>query len=131
MVTDLGPRRQLGLLWGAVAVLLLGLAPLGEQLAAALPACPLKSWTGVPCLSCGTARSALALSHFDLPGAFAVSPLATVGWMVLVGGGLFAGLAALGGRGVPELPRRLSWPWRLAAVTAVVANWIYLIWHDT
>lgn len=130
-MTDLGPRRQLGLLWGAVAVLLLALAPLGERLAAAVPACPLKTWTGVPCLSCGTTRSALALAHFDVLGAFAVSPLATVGWMVLVGGGLLAGLAALRGHGVPELPRRLAWPWRLAAVAAVAANWIYLIWHGT
>lgn len=124
-------RRQLGLLWGAVAAALVVLSPLGERLAPALPACPLKSWTGLPCFTCGATRTALALAHFDVLGALAVSPLMTVVWIALIGGGLVAGLAALAGRGVPEPPGNLSWQWRLAAVAVVLANWAYLVWAGT
>lgn len=124
-------RRQLGLLWGAVAAALVVLSPVGERLAPALPACPLKTWTGLPCLTCGATRTALALAHFDVLGALAVSPLMTVAWTILIGGGLVAGLAALAGRGVPEPRGRTSLRWRLAAVAAVLANWVYLVWAGT
>lgn len=125
------PGRQLGLLWGAVAAGLVLLSPLGKLFASALPACPLKSFTGLPCPTCGATRTALALAHLDLAGALAVSPLATVGWVLLVGGGLVAGVAALVGRGVPDLPSRIPLGWRLAAVALVVVNWIYLMWAGT
>ena len=124
-------RRQLGLLWGAVAAILVALSPLGERLAPALPACPLKSWTGWPCFTCGATRTALELAHFDLLGALAISPLMTVAWIALIGGGFIAALAALAGRGVPEPPGNLGWKWRLAAVATVLANWAYLVWAGT
>lgn len=124
-------RRQLGLLWGTVAAALVVLSPLGERLAPALPACPLKSWTGLPCFTCGATRTALALAQFDVLGALAISPLMTFAWVALIGGGLVAGVAALLGRGVPEPPGNLSWRWRLAALAAVLANWVYLVWHGT
>jgi len=124
-------RRQLGLLWGAVAAALVVLSPFGERLAPALPACPLKSWTGWPCVTCGATRTAVALAHFDLLGALAVSPLMTVAWIVLIGGGLVAGIAALAGHGVPEPRGRVSLKWRLAAVAVVLANWVYLVWAGT
>lgn len=124
-------RRQLGLLWGAVAAALVVLSPLGERLAPALPACPLKTWTGLPCFTCGATRTALELAHFDLLGALALSPLMTVAWIALIGGGLVAGLAALAGRGVPEPPGNLAWKWRFAAVGVLLANWAYLVWAGT
>lgn len=124
-------RRQLGLLWGAVAASLVVLSPVGERLAPALPACPLKSWTGWPCFTCGATRTAVALAHFDILGALAISPLMTVAWVVLIGGGLVAGIAALAGYGVPEPHGRISLKWRLAAVAVVLANWVYLVWAGT
>lgn len=127
----MSPGRQLGFLWGGTAAVLVLLSPFGGVFAGALPACPLKTFTGLPCPSCGATRTALALARLDVPAAFAVSPLATLGWIFVIAGGLAAGAAALAGRAVPELPRRIPWPWRLAAGALVVANWVYLVWHGT
>lgn len=118
--------RQLGLLWGGVAAVLMLLSPWAEALAATLPACPVKTLLGVPCPSCGAARSALALARLDLAAAVAASPLAAAGWLALVGGGILASLLALGGREVPE-PRVLPRPIRLGAAAAILANWLYLL----
>jgi hypothetical protein len=130
--------RQLGLLWGAVALILLALAPLAPLFASALPgalpACPLKSLTGVPCPGCGTTRAALALAHFDFAAAFAVSPLAAAAWCGLIAGGLLAGALALTGRPVPSWPRfgrRGEIAWRVAVVAALAANWVYLVLHGS
>jgi len=123
-------RRQLGLLWGGVAAALVALSPLGARLAAALPPCPLKSLTGLPCPGCGTTRAALALAELDVAAAFATSPLAAAAWCALVGGGLVAGALALAGFGPPDLPRpgrRADLLLRAGAAAAIVANWIYLV----
>lgn len=124
-------RRQLGLLWGGVALLVVALAPLAPQLAAALPPCPTKAFTGIPCPGCGTTRAALALGRLDVAAAFAVSPLAATAWIALVGGGLGAGLLSLAGVEPPAPPRlttrRAEWAWRIAVVGAVTANWLYLL----
>lgn len=127
-------RRQLGLLWGGVAVALIALSPLAFRLAAAAPACPLKTFTGLPCPGCGTTRAALALGRLDVVGAFTVSPLAAAGWTLLVAGGLVAGALALAGRELPAPPRldgRRLWAWRIAVVTALMGNWLYLLWAGT
>lgn len=123
----MSPGRQLGLLWGAVAAALVALSPLAPRIAPALPACLFKTLTGLPCLTCGATRAALALARFDFVGAFTVSPLAAAAWTVLIAGGLTAGIAALAGRGVPE-PRTVPGAVRWAAVAVLLANWAYLIW---
>lgn len=124
------PRRQLGLFWGLVAAALVALSPLASRFAAGLPSCPLKAATGWPCPGCGTTRAALALADLDLLAALAVSPLATAGWALLVGGGLVAGGLALAGLEPPAppgwTPRRLL-AFRIAAVAAIAGNWIYLV----
>jgi Protein of unknown function (DUF2752) len=122
------PGRQLGLIWGGVAAALVAAAPFGPRLAGGLPACPFHLLTGLPCPTCGATRAALALARFDLGGAFLVSPLAALGWIALVGGGLVAGAAALAGFGVPEAPARLPLWVRAAAIAVVLANWAYLVW---
>lgn len=127
----LSPGRQLGVLWGVVAVSIVALSPLGARLAPSLPACPLKAWTGWPCFTCGATRTALELSHFDVLGALAISPLMTLAWIGLIGGGLVAGVAALAGYGLPELPAHISWRWRIGAIAVVLANWLYLVWAGT
>jgi len=122
------PGRQLGLLWGASALGLLVLAARAATRADLLPQCLFKTVTGLPCLGCGTTRSALALAQLDLGPALAVSPLATLGWLGLVVGGLVAGALALAG--VPV--REPKWQWgmgrRLLAALVLLSNWIYLIW---
>lgn len=127
----LAPGRQLGLLWGAVAVGLLALSPAAPRLAEGLPACLFKSLSGMPCLTCGTTRAALALSRWQIGEALAANPLATTAWLGLVIGGLVAGLAALLGRSLREPRWVLPTTARLGLVTILAANWLYLIWAGT
>lgn len=131
----MSPHRQLGLLWGSVAGTLVVLSPLAAQLAGRLPACPLKSLTGLPCPGCGTTRAALALGDLDPLAAFAVSPLAAAAWVLLIAGGLLAGGLALAGVEPPALSRwvdRWSGQWslgaRLAFLAALALNWLYLLY---
>ncbi len=95
-----------------------------------LGACPFRALTGIPCLSCGGTRSLRAFTHLDLGEAFAMNPLvAALGWIAA------AYLAHAVGVWVFGLPRwRPSIPsarWRnglrLAAVSALVLNWTYLL----
>lgn len=120
------PGRQLGFLWGAVAVAIVLLGRWAAPLAWTLPACPLKAASGIPCLTCGTTRSALALARFDPLAAVGFNPLAAAGWLALVVGGLWAGAVALRGGSI-ELPRVLPLRGRIAVVLALLANWLYLL----
>jgi hypothetical protein len=121
------PARQLGLLWGTVALLLVALSPMAPALAASLPSCPARSLLELPCPTCGSTRAALALCGLDFRAAVAASPLAALGWVVLVGGGLVAGVLALLGRPLEEPAWIESSATRWLRVTMVLANWIYLI----
>lgn len=119
--------RQLGLLWGGVAVALVALAPLATRLAEGVPRCVLKSLSGLPCPTCGTTRAAVALARFDILEALALNPLATVGWALLVVGGLLAGALAIAGRPVREPSWNFGVGLRAALVAALLANWVYLV----
>ncbi len=125
------PERQLGLLWGAVAVGLLALSPAAPQLTQGLPACPLKSLSGLPCPACGSTRAALALVRGEVKEALVVNPLATVAWLGLVVVGLVAGVAALVGRPLREPRWVLPTTARLGLLGILAANWLYLIWAGT
>lgn len=124
-------ERQLGLLWGGVAALVVALSPVVERLASSLPGCPVKALIGLPCLTCGTTRAGLALSRLDLVGAISINPLAALAWLVLVGGGLVAGLLALLDIPVREPEWRLSLPMRCLLVMVFLTNWAYLVGAGT
>lgn len=126
--SDRSSAMQLGWLWGFVAATLLLASPLAPQLAASLPACVFKTIAGLPCLGCGTTRAAVALARLDLLGSLAENPLAAVGWIALVGGGLLAGSLALLGVPLRALRWRADRAARWLLVTAVLANWVYLVW---
>ena len=92
--------------------------------------CPLRTFTGVPCPSCGGTRSFVALAHLELGEAIRMNPLAA---LVGIGAMLYVaysfGVWALGWkRWRPEAHSearvRLL---RYGVLGAVTLNWIYLI----
>ena len=106
---------------------MVALSPMAQRLAQTLPACPVRAVVDLPCPTCGSTRAALALSRLDVAAAISASPLATVAWAGLVGGGLITGLLAVWGRPLREPEWIQSAPVRWALVLAVLANWIYLV----
>lgn len=119
--------RQLGLLWGGVALGLILLSPFALYLERAAGRCPFKAVTNVPCPTCGTTRSALALARLEPLEALVHYPLPTVVWVLFLAGGLVAGAMTLRRQPLPSLPRRMPVGWRVAVVAVVLLNWAYSI----
>jgi hypothetical protein len=90
--------------------------------------CVFRATTGIPCLTCGATRALGELATGDLSGALAMNPLAAMAAFALVPWGI-ADLALLTrGRALslqvaPGGARAL----RVLAVTALAANWAYLV----
>lgn len=119
--------RQVALLWGAVAALLIAASPWAARAGDVLWKCAFKSLTGIPCPTCGTARAAISLARLEVLDALFRYPLPTLAWAFLVVGGIAAGAMALLGRTPPAIPRRLPAWARAAAIAAILANWAYSI----
>ncbi|MCX7895485.1 MAG: DUF2752 domain-containing protein [Thermoanaerobaculum sp.] len=99
-------------------------------LAELMPPCPFRTFTGLPCPSCGSTRAALALSQGQWKLAWTGNPLFTA---TMIGGAVLSlawAVVALAGMPLPQAVRELErrWPFwlRLAAALALVANWIWL-----
>lgn len=120
-------ERQLAWLWAAAALSAIALRPFWLLIAPILPACPLRTLTGVPCPTCGSTRAGLSLAQGDPLGALHLNPLATLAGIGFVLGGVVApawiGLV----RRVPDLPSRWPVGLRVAALAAIVANWVWLL----
>ena len=123
-------QRQLAMLWAAAAVSAVILRPLWVAIAPLLGSCTFRNLTGIPCPSCGTTRTALALLDFDIGSALTVNPLATIVAVAFIIGGGLALIWVLVRGPVPTL--KLSWSRRFtgAVVGIVLINWIYLILTD-
>jgi len=120
-------ERQLAMLWGAAAVSAVILRPLWIAVAPHLRSCTFRNLTGIPCPTCGTTRTGLALLDFDFCGAFVVNPLATVAGVVFIaGGGLALAWALLRG---PIPSSSLQWyrRWTMPFIGMILINWAYLI----
>ncbi|MBX7187868.1 MAG: DUF2752 domain-containing protein [Vicinamibacteria bacterium] len=118
-----GPMTLAGLALAAcVATRIFGLDYAGVTF------CYFKALTGHACFTCGTTRAMGHLARFDLPAAFAVQPLVTVGTLALLFWGALDGiLLAIGKRTAVRLEgRALARATALVAVLAVL-NWIYLL----
>ena len=118
--------RQLGFLWGGVALALIALSPLAPKVASGLWSCPFKSIFGIPCPTCGAGRAALALARLDPVEALARYPLPAFVWIAFLAGGLAAAWRAWRGLPLPSVRRLPAWV-KVGVVVAVVANWAYSI----
>ncbi|HEX8078266.1 MAG TPA: DUF2752 domain-containing protein, partial [Chthoniobacterales bacterium] len=94
--------------------------------------CPFLTVTGLPCITCGATRCAIAFAHGEFPLAWSWNPLAFVGMCGVALFDLYAAIVVLAR--LPRL-RLVSWtrPEKFALRIAVIAlaaiNWIYLIAH--
>jgi hypothetical protein len=123
-------ERQIALLWFAAAASALVLRPIWQIAAPLLRPCTFRSLTGVPCPTCGTTRTALAILDLDVVSAFTVNPLAATVGLVFFVGGVFALVWALARGRVPVIEGRFRRGWLLALVAPILINWAYLILTD-
>jgi len=122
-----GTERQLAMLWGAAAVSAIVLRPVWVAVAPSLGSCTFRRLTGIPCPTCGTTRTALALLDLDLGAAIVVNPLAALAGVVFIVGGWLA-VAWVVFRGpMPVSGLRWSRSWTAATVAAILLNWVYLV----
>ena len=90
--------------------------------------CYFKALTGYACFTCGTTRALGHLARFDLPAAFAVQPLVTVGTLVLLlWGALDAALVLFGKRTTVRLEGRALRGATVLLMGLATLNWIYLL----
>ena len=112
-------ERQIAYLWGVLAVSSLLLRPVWLAAAPLLPHCAFRAVTGVPCLSCGTTRAAVALLN-----GHPVEALAGLGFLL---GGVLAPLWAALGLPVPRLSRPPAGALRISLVLLLLAGWWWVI----
>jgi len=93
----------------------------------AVPRCPFKVVTGIPCFTCGTFRALCAWRAGDIRLAFRMQPLISLMGLVACFWVLY-GISAPLFR-VPRVRMKVNMPWVVAAGfgVLVLANWIYLI----
>jgi hypothetical protein len=118
----------LGAIFGAMGLLAAGAVSLLHLDRIPLTVCVFKGLTGLPCPTCGSTRALGRLFALDFAGALAMNPFTTL-VAVLVAGWALADLALLPRRRVLDLevPKRLGFVLRVAALVLFLANWVYLI----
>jgi len=90
--------------------------------------CYFKALTGYACFTCGATRALGHLSRFDLPSAFAIQPLITVGALgILLWGAIDAALLLASRRTVVQLEGRAFRVMIVTLVALAILNWIYLL----
>jgi hypothetical protein len=122
------PGAPLGAIFGGITILTcLAVGVLGlDHLPVSL--CVFKTFTGRPCLTCGTTRAFGRLYALDLPGALRMNPLASLGALGLVAWGLLDLAFLARGRVLTfEISPGGARLLRSGVVLALILNWAYLI----
>jgi hypothetical protein len=125
-----GPDHEL--IWLAVSVAAIAGGAGWLALSLPWPRCPFFSVTGLPCLTCGATRSALAFLHGDFLSALKWNPLAFVAFCAVIAFDLYAAIVLVGRK--PRL-RIVDWTalekkaTRIAVICLLAMNWIYLLAH--
>ena len=118
------------LIWLCVTLATGALGLIWVALHLPLPRCTFLAVTGLPCVTCGATRAAMALAEGDLSAAFWLNPLVFVGMAAVALFDLYA-LAVLLAR-APRLriavSSRRARPVLVAiSCGALLLNWIYLL----
>jgi hypothetical protein len=91
--------------------------------------CPFRAITGLPCASCGMTHAFVGLARGDAAAAWQASPLGTV----LAGGAWLYALLDLArlalGRPWPSPSPRAARALAVAALSATVLNWAWMVWR--
>ncbi len=92
-------------------------------------ACPLKTYTGVPCLTCGMTRSFVLLVHLEIAQAFLMNPVVFLTIVLLLLWGIYTLATRLlkTGRIVVKLSSTERKIAVLLFISALLTNWLYLI----
>jgi hypothetical protein len=92
--------------------------------------CLFKRMTGLPCVTCGGTRALARLVALDIPGAFAMNPLVTLGLLAVLPWAAadlwlwWRRQQALSVEIMPAARDFLLW----AALGAGLANWAWVVW---
>jgi hypothetical protein len=120
------------LIWLAVSAASISAGAAWLALALPWPRCPFLAITGLPCVTCGATRSTIAFLHGDFLSALKWNPLAFVAFCALIAFDLYAVIVL-----VARTPRLRIVNWtvaeknvvRIAVLSFLALNWIYLIAH--
>jgi hypothetical protein len=116
------------MVWGGMAIILIvSVGTLKEYLHLA-PPCVFRQLTGIPCLTCGSTRSLIALSQFRLGASFLRNPLAMLVAVAAVLSSLLVGLGLLWRRRLAlTLSESEKKSLRIVVFALVLLNWVFLI----
>jgi hypothetical protein len=118
----------LGLVFGGIGLLGAAAVWLLRLDRVPLAFCVFKGLTGLPCPTCGSTRTLGRLFALDVAGALSMNPLTTL-VAVVVAAWALADLALLPRRQALglEIAPRLGLALRVAALSLLLANWVYLV----
>ena len=125
-----GPDHEL--IWLAVSIAVLAGGAAWLAMALPWPRCPFFAVTGLPCVTCGATRSAIAFLHGDFLVALRWNPLAFVAFVGLIAFDLYAAIVLVGRTArlrVVDLTLAEKKVVRIAAISLLALNWIYLLAH--
>jgi hypothetical protein len=97
-----------------------------------VPQCTFRTISGLPCVTCGATRGAMALVQGDVSTAFWLNPLVFVGIAAVALFDIYALIVLLAGaqRLRVVLPARRARSVLVAiSCSALLLNWIYLLWQ--
>lgn len=120
------------LIWLAVSAASIAGAAGWLAMALPWPHCPFFATTGLPCVTCGATRSAIAFLRGDFLLALKWNPLAFVAFCGVIAFDIYAAVVLVG-----RMPRLRIVGWsvaeknaaRIAVLSLLALNWIYLLAH--
>ena len=116
------------LIWFAVTVLGAAALLAWHALSLPWPDCNFRALFGIPCLTCGSTRAALALTNGNIAAAWLHNPLATLTLLGIAAYDVYAVAALLtrSRRLRVTLSRRVL---AVGLIAAALLNWTYLLGH--